>query len=241
MINCLVIDDEPYARELLREFIQKTPSLRFEGAFSSPLKAIDVLRQKKIDVLFLDIQMPDISGIDFLKTLTQRPAVIFTTAFAEYALDGFELDATDYLLKPFDFNRFLKAVNKVTSRPEPVLSKTVTDVSEKVDFIFMKDGNKLVKLELPSILYIKGLREYVTVVTNDRKIISLQSMKSLEDTLPPYFVRIHNSYIVNLRGIDAVYKNKVQIKDTGLPIGITFKKKFFERIAEYFPGKSPMA
>jgi two-component system, LytTR family, response regulator len=240
MIRCLVIDDEPYARELLSEFIIKLPNLKLEGAYSSALSALPALSKKAVDVIFLDIQMPDISGIDFLKTLDKRPCVIFTTAFAEYALEGFELDVVDYLLKPFDFNRFLRAVNKLTLRMEKTAPATYP--AEKAqgrspDFIFIKDGNKLVKVELKNILFIKGTREYVTIHTRDKKIMSLQTLKNLETELPAEFIRVHNSYIVFIPSVGTISKNEVEIEGEIIPIGITYKKNFLERIRIYFPGK----
>ena len=238
MIRCVVIDDEPYARQLLTEFISKVPNLKLEGAFSSALAALPVLSKKNIDVLFLDIQMPDISGIDFLKTLDKRPLVIFTTAFAEYALEGFELDVADYLLKPFDFSRFLKAVNKLSQRIESPAPQPIHDMpSRKSDFIFVKDGTKLVKVNLEDIQFIKGTREYVTIVTAQSKIMSLQSMKALEEELPEIFIRVHNSFIVNITCIDSISKNEIEIGDEIIPVGITYKKLFFEKIRTFFPGR----
>jgi two-component system, LytTR family, response regulator len=238
MIRCVVIDDEPYARQLLTEFISKVPNLKLEGAFSSALAALPVLSKKNIDVLFLDIQMPDISGIDFLKTLDKRPLVIFTTAFAEYALEGFELDVADYLLKPFDFGRFLKAINKLTQRIEsaPVEPIQVTS-SSKSDFMFVKDGTKLVKVDLAEIYFIKGTREYVTIITSGSKIMSLQSMKALEEELPESFIRVHNSFIVNITRINSISKNEIEIGEDIIPVGITYKKSFFEKIKKFFPGR----
>ena len=241
MIRCLVIDDEPFARQLLSDFIKKVPDLYLEGSFSSALKSLEILRRKQIDVLFLDIQMPDISGIEFLKTLDNKPLVIFTTAHAEHALQGFELDVADYLLKPFDFNRFLKSVNKISQRVQAFPRTIVEPAAEKKDFIFIKDGTKLIKIQLNSIRYIKGLREYVTIFTYDKKIMSLQVLKSLEEMLPSKFIRIHNSYIIAFSAIDAVIKNKVQIGLEFIPIGITYKKRFFEELQRYYPGKSPVS
>lgn len=238
MIRCLVIDDEPFARQLLTDFIKKVPDLHLEGSYSSALKALEVLRKKQIDVLFLDIQMPDITGIEFLKSLENKPLVIFTTAYAEHALQGFELDVADYLLKPFDFNRFLKSVNKISQRLQPA-ARTNEATTEKQDFIFIKDGTKLLKVELSTIRYIKGLREYVTIVTKEKKIITLQAMKNLEEMLPGGFIRVHNSYIIAFSAIDSILKNKIQIDNEVIPIGITYKKKFFEELQKYYPGKNP--
>lgn len=238
MIRCVVIDDEPYARQLLAGFIGKVPSLRLEGSFSSALGALDILGTKPVDVIFLDIQMPDITGIDFLKTLDQKPFVIFTTAHAEFALEGFELDVVDYLLKPFDFNRFLKAVNKITQRQDKrVAPQRINEKKDTPnDFIFVKDGTKLVKIELNTILFIKGTREYVTIHTKSKKIMSLQALKNLERELPPEFVRIHNSYIIAIPAINTVAANQVEIGNESIPIGITYKKNFMEKIRNHFPG-----
>lgn len=235
MIRCLVIDDEPLARQLLSDFIKKVPELHLEGSYSSALKALEKLHKDPVNVLFLDIQMPDITGIEFLKTLEHKPLVVFTTAYAEHALQGYELDVADYLLKPFDFNRFLKSINKITQRlkAESVPKSSV----EKSEFIFVKDGTKQVKIPLNSIHYIKGSREYVTLVTDDKKIMSLQTMKSMEEMLPEEFIRIHNSFIVSLQAVTAIFKNKLQVKGEIFPIGITYKKKVFEALGRYYPTK----
>ncbi len=230
MIRCLIVDDEPYARKLLEEFIQKLPELTLVGAAADALSARSILSKQKVDVLFLDIQMPDLTGIDFLKSTTHRPLVIFTTAFAEYALEGFELDAVDYLLKPFDFNRFLKAVNKITERLPSGENRIEKDKTAERDFLFVKDGYKLVKVDLKSVLYIKGSREYVTFVSENSKVMSLLSLKDLEEDLPSDFVRIHHSFIVRINAIQSVTKEEVTIGGESLPIGATYKKRFLERI-----------
>ncbi len=234
MIRCIVIDDEPLARQLLTDFIKKVPELQLEGSFSSALKALEKLRKQQADVLFLDIQMPDITGIEFLKTLEHKPLVVFTTAYAEHALQGYELDVADYLLKPFDFNRFLKSVNKISQR---LKSDSKSGQTEKTDSIFIKDGTKLVKVELSTIRHIKGSREYVTIVTSDKKIMSLQTMKSLEEMLPQEFIRIHNSFIIALPAVETIFKNKLQVGGEVFPIGITYKKKVFEALGRYYPAK----
>jgi two-component system, LytTR family, response regulator len=236
MMRCVVIDDEPYARQLLTEFISRIPDLVMEGAYANPLSALPVLSKKNIDVIFLDIQMPDISGIDFIKTFDRKPSVIFTTAFAEYAIEGFELDVVDYLLKPFDFNRFLKAANKLRQRVGTAPVSPPEKANTPPAFIFVKDGNRLVKVELAGILFIKGTREYVTIHTRDRKIMSLQTLRNLETELPEQFARVHNSYIVNIPSIDVVSKHEIEIAQEIIPIGITYKKSFLEKISRFFPG-----
>ncbi|MBI3219268.1 MAG: response regulator transcription factor [Bacteroidetes bacterium] len=230
MIRCLIVDDEPYARKLLEEFIQKLPELSLVGSAADALSARSILSKQKVDVLFLDIQMPDLTGIDFLKSTAHPPMVIFTTAFAEYALDGFELDAVDYLLKPFDFNRFLKAVNKVTERLASAVSQPEKEKHAERDFLFVKDGYKLVKVDLKSVLYIKGSREYVTFVTGNMKVMSLLSLKDLEKDLPSDFVRIHHSFIVRIDAIQSISHEEVSIGGESFPIGATYKKRFLDRI-----------
>jgi two-component system LytT family response regulator len=233
MIRCLVIDDEPLARKLLEEFIAKTPGLVLVNSFSNPLHAREIIHNKECDVLFLDIQMPDINGLDFLKSSQHKPFVILTTAFAEYALESYELDVVDYLLKPFDFQRFLKAVNKISDRLKTKQVTAETENHSENEFLFIKDGKKLVKVEVSAILYVQGALEYVTIVTKDKKIMSLQSLKNMEQTLPGYFVRIHNSYIANLKAIEEVHKDEVKIANEVLPLGVTYKKLFQEKIKDY--------
>jgi DNA-binding LytR/AlgR family response regulator len=216
-------------------FIKKVPDLELTGSYSSALKALEKLRKTEVDVLFLDIQMPDINGIEFLKTLDHKPLVVFTTAYAEHALQGYELDVADYLLKPFDFNRFLKSINKITLRLNVEASSKTS--AEKNEFIFIKDGTKQVKIPVKSIRYIKGSREYVTIVTDERKIMSLQTMKSMKEMLPDEFIRIHNSFIISLAAVDTIFKNKLQIGDETFPIGITYKKTVLEGLERYYPSK----
>lgn len=235
MIRCVVIDDEPLARQLLTDFIAKVPELSLEGSFSSALNSLELLRKKQVDVLFLDIQMPDITGIEFLKALDHKPLVVFTTAYAEHALTGYELDVADYLLKPFDFNRFLKSITKITQRLKP--ESESKNASDQTEFIFIKDGTKQVKIPVTSIRFIKGSREYVTIVTTDKKVMSLQTMKSMEEILPADFIRIHNSFIISLAAVETIYKNKLQLGNEDFPIGITYKKKVLEALAKYYPTK----
>jgi DNA-binding LytR/AlgR family response regulator len=227
------------ARLLLTEFIGKVPNLNLAGSFSNALSALPALQSKPIDVVFLDIQMPGISGIDFIKTLDKRPRIILTTAFAEYALEGFELDVVDYLLKPFEFNRFLKAVNKIqASTATNDHTHPTPDTRGEKNFIFIKDGTRLVRIDLSDIRYIKGTREYVTVCTRNRKVMSLQTLQSLEQTLPKEFIRVHNSYIIYIPAIQSVDKNSVEIDHESIPIGNTYKKNFFSILSGYSPGSA---
>jgi two-component system LytT family response regulator len=229
-LSCLIVEDEPLARNLLTEYVRKVPYLTLVDACSSPLAAIEVLRKNTIDVMFLDIQMPEITGITLLKTLQKKPLVILTTAYSEYALESYELDVLDYLLKPVTFERFLRAVDKAnqrltsTSQPTTPTEKTA-DTNQP--FVFVKDGTKLVKILLDDILYVEGLKDYVTIHTRQQKITSLQRLKNLEEQLPSNkFIRIHHSYIIALSAIDVVHKGEVQIGNVFIPISDSYKKTF---------------
>ena len=237
-LTCLIVEDEPLARNLMTQYVAKVPALELVKACSNPLEAIEILRGTHIDILFLDVQMPEITGITLLKVLQKKPYVILTTAYSEYALEGYELDVMDYLLKPITFERFLKAVEKATLRltPTPVHEgeKPTAEQSHLVQipelinpFIFVKDGTKLVKIKLSDIMYIEGLKDYITIYTPDKKIVTLQRMKTLETELPDnQFIRIHNSYIVALAWIDSIHKERVQIGKNLLPISDTYRKLF---------------
>lgn len=233
-ISCLIVDDEPLARSLLKDYALKVPSLKLLDVCSSPMAAMPILQTQQVDLLFLDIQMPEITGISFLKIMKKRPLVVLTTAYSEYALESYELDVVDYLLKPITFQRFLQAVDKVSSRLQPQTTSIVTEKSSVAPvqpFIFVKDGTKMVKVNWDDILYIEGLKDYVTIHTKQQKIVSLQRLKSLEEQLPiEQFIRIHNSYIVALSAINSVQKNEVQIGQTTLPISDSYKKSFREFI-----------
>lgn len=233
-LNCLIVDDEPLARNLLVEYVKKVPYFSLAKVCSSPLEAIDAIRAMTVDLLFLDIQMPEITGISLLKTLQKKPLVVLTTAYSEYALESYELDVVDYLLKPITLERFLRAVDKVNQRiakPSsfPTPEKQVLEPSQR--FVFVKDGTKLVKVRWDDILFVEGLKDYVTIHTRQQKIVSLQRLKFLEETLPAdQFIRIHNSFIVALQAIDSVHKDKVQIGSAFLPISDSYRKSFREFI-----------
>jgi two-component system LytT family response regulator len=234
-LKCIIVEDEPLARSLLTEYVRKVPHLELVNAFASPLAAIEVLHKNSIDILFLDIQMPEITGLTLLKTLQRRPLVILTTAYSEYALESYDLDVLDYLLKPVTFERFLKAVDKASQRLTVKTSAGV-ETSKSPDepvqpFVFIKDGTKLVKVRFDDILYVEGLKDYVTIHTRQQKIVSLQRLKSLEEQLPAHkFIRIHHSYIVALEAIDTIHKGEVQVGNAYLPISDSYKKAFKEFI-----------
>lgn len=235
-ISCLIVDDEPLARNLMTAYVKKVTYLELIKSCSSPLEAMEVLRNQPVDLLFLDVQMPEITGINFLKSLQKKPYVVLTTAYSEYALEGYELDVTDYLLKPITFERFLKAVDKVSQRissggSNQPIEKVGSDKPDEPDHIFVKDGTKLVRIRWDDILYVEGLKDYVTIHTHDQKVISLQRLKTLEELLPgEKFIRVHNSFIISLNAIHSVHKDKVQIGEVMIPIGDTYRKAFREKI-----------
>lgn len=221
-INVLVVDDEYLALDLLENFIAEVPDLHLIDKVKSPMTAVNILNQGKVDLLFLDIQMPTLSGINLLKTLKNKPVTIFTTAYSEHAVDAFGLDAIDYLLKPFSFERFLQAVNKAKDRLQDSYSekspKTETSHGEG-GFISIKADSKLIKVFFDDVLYVEGLREYVRIVTDDERFVTLMSLKELEDVLPKTeFLRCHKSYIVNSGKVRAVEGNLLQLKGHSIPV-----------------------
>jgi len=224
------VEDEPLARNLLVEYVKKVSYLELTEATSNPLHALEVLRNNPIDLMFLDIQMPEITGITLLKTLQKKPLVILTTAYSEYALESYDLDVVDYLLKPITFDRFLKAVDKASQRlSSPAVSHETPPPEKGSSFVFIKDGTKLVKINYDDILFVEGLKDYVTIVTKTQKIVSLQRLKSLEAQLPPdKFIRIHHSYIIAIKAVDTIHKGEVQIGGHLIPISDSYRKAFKE-------------
>jgi DNA-binding LytR/AlgR family response regulator len=234
MIRCIAIDDEKLALDLIEDDILKVPFLQLVKKCRSAIEALDVLQAEKIDLIFLDIQMPDISGIQFLKSLPHKPLVIFTTAYEKYALEGFELDVVDYLLKPYSFERFLKAVNKVQehlSVQEKNQEQTAEEISFSNQFIFVKSDYKLVKIEISEIQYIESLKDYVKIVIGDKPVVTLSSMKAIEEKLiAPDFIRVHRSFIVNIRKIQYIHRNFVKVGEKEIPIGDNYKDNFLQII-----------
>jgi two-component system, LytTR family, response regulator len=230
--SCLIVEDEPLARNLITEYVKKIPYLTLVKACGDPMEALEVLRSTSVDILFLDIQMPEITGITLLKILQKKPMVILTTAYSEYALESYELDVVDYLLKPITFDRFLKALEKINQRSSTLASSPVSSIEKSQseappNFVFVKDGTKLVRVNFDDILYVEGLKDYVTIHTKQQKVISLQRLKTLEQQLPAdRFVRIHHSYIIALHAVQAVHKGEVQIGAAMIPISDTYRKNF---------------
>ena len=235
----LILDDEYHARKLLSEYVSKLVFLELVGTAANVFEAMDVLRKEKIDIMLSDIQMPEITGLEFARSLKNPPTVIFTTAYSEYAVESYELDVADYLLKPIAFPRFLQAIDKAVARKgestqrhpmferEELLTEKSTESS-----IVVKSGYKLYNINYDSLLYIEGQREYVTFHTTKQKITTLYSLKDLEEKLPSsLFVRVHKSYIVSIRSIELIDKNTLHISDKKLPIGGSYKEaliKVFE-------------
>lgn len=232
-IKCLVIDDERLAREYIKNYISKIPQLELIGEFNSALKAIDKIKTGEVDLMFLDIQMPDITGVDFLKSLSHPPEVIFTTAYQEYALEGFNLSAVDYLLKPFAFDRFFQAVNKVIDKLENKQGVEVdhtqnlkSQTTFEETYLTIRADRKFYKINFDDIKYIEGQKAYVTFYTTKKKITALASLKELEESLPQkQFIRIHKSYIVAVHDILSLEGNIIEVSDTKLPVGKIYKEQ----------------
>ncbi len=232
--RCLIVDDEPLALDLLEGYVAKTPFLTLAGRCSSAFQAMEMLEKSEADLMFLDIQMPGLSGLEFSRSLKDRPKVIFTTAFEQYALEGFKVDALDYLLKPISYPEFLNAVNKAKRWLEHFEK---TSLPETRNSIFVKADYKLVQIEFNSILYIEGLKDYVKfyLEANEKPILSLMSMKSLEENLPESkFMRVHRSFIVNLDKINTIERNRIVFGKEYIPISENYKEKFHKFVNEKF-------
>ena len=223
-IRCVIVDDEPPAIEVLKKYIEAVTNLELTASCSNAVEAIGLLQHYKIDLLFLDIQMPQLLGTDFVRTLKNPPKIIFTTAYRKFAVEGFELDAVDYLLKPISFERFLKGVNKIlqTSIPSsnPSFSLHNSDKELTDNFLYFRTDRKMVKVFLNEILYVESLKDYIKVITTSKQIITKQAISVLEEILPAdQFLRIHRSYLVATNKIDSFTADDIQIGEKELPIG----------------------
>jgi DNA-binding LytR/AlgR family response regulator len=236
MINTIAIDDEPLALQLVTGYIIKTPILKLAGKFDNPLDANEFLAENSVDLIFVDIQMPDLSGIEFTRLMAKGPKVIFTTAFAKYALEGYKLDIVDYLLKPFSYEEFLTAVNKAQNIIN-LEHKAATGIEANSEFLFLKSDYKIRRINFDDILYVEGLKDYVKVFTrNDPKpILSLSSLKLLESKLPSgKFMRVHRSFIVNLEKIDTIDRSRIVFGKEYIPVSDQYKDKFQEFLDKNF-------
>ncbi|MDB5011786.1 MAG: DNA-binding response regulator [Mucilaginibacter sp.] len=240
MIRCLVVDDEPLALHILEDYISKVPFLELVKATTNPIEALTLVQEGNIDLVFLDVQMPELTGIQFLKIANGKTKVILTTAYSQYALEGYELDVVDYLLKPIAFDRFFKSAQKAQGIIQPNVKQIVIEPIQQVqqqqqdflsDFIFVKSEYKIQKVYLHQILFIEGLKDYISIFTSAERIITLQNMKKMEDTLPEkHFVRVHKSYIVALNKIDSIERSRIFIGDKIIPVGDTYRDNFFKII-----------
>jgi len=231
--RCVIIDDEPIAREIIRDYISKINELEIIAEFKKPVDALTFLNENRTDLLFLDINMPEINGISFAKSLSDPPAIIFTTAYREFAAEGFELQAIDYLVKPISFDRFLKAVNHYLRLQTKSVAAVPSETREKAEdeFILLKDNKKTHKVYLHDIKYIESDGDYIRFYLQNKKLMIRGSLSSLETTLPsPLFLRIHNSYMVNLNKVNAVTIFSVEIDGTELPISRSHKEKVMKAL-----------
>lgn len=230
-MKCIIVDDEPLAREILESYVEKVPFLKLIASCKNAFEALDKIQQEKPDVIFLDIQMPDLNGIQFYESLVYKPLVIFTTAYSDYAVSGFDLDATDYLVKPFSFDRFMKAVNKARVNQKKEVLEDSGNFRRK--FMFVKDGVKIVRVPYDDILYFEGMKDYVKIVMKGKFILTLISMQHMADKLPnDLFVRVHRSYIVSISKIEKVEKNRVVIADKWIPVGNSYKSLLSDALGQ---------
>lgn len=229
-LNCIVIDDEKPARDQIIEYIERVPFLNFLQSFNNAIEPLSFINSNKVDIIFLDIEMEDFTGLQFAKTLKEKPHIILTTAYDQYAIEAFNLEVCDYLLKPISFERFLQSVNKVFK----LYSKSNVDsenVTDHKNYAFFKVGYKIKRINFSDILFIEGQRDYLKIITVDGSEMILMSFKEIEDILPGnYFLRVHKSYIVALNKIDSINRNRVYIKNNIIPVGEIFRKTFQDRI-----------
>ncbi|MEE4258556.1 MAG: LytTR family DNA-binding domain-containing protein [Bacteroidales bacterium] len=235
-INCIAIDDEPLALDKIREYIKRIGYLNLLSTFENAVDALEFLKENQVDLIFLDIQMEELTGIQMLETLQVKPKVVLTTAYDEYALKGYELDVCDYLLKPISFQRFLQACEKVYKQidPENYINKeqSVThDNSNKQNYFFVKNGNKTQKIDFDEILFVEGMKDYLRIWTHKEKVMTLLSFKKLEDILPPdKFIRIHKSYLIAIDKIESIERNRIKMAGERLPIGNSYRREFYKII-----------
>ncbi|WP_298647380.1 LytTR family DNA-binding domain-containing protein [uncultured Proteiniphilum sp.] len=235
ILNCWIVDDEPLALSLLESYVQKTSFLRLTGKYSNALSAMKHLAEEKVDLLFLDIQMPEVNGMEFARIINDHTRIIFTTAFSEYALEGYKVSALDYLLKPFSFTDFLTAAKKALNWFEMTEKRPVAEALQESAGIFVKSDYKLLHVLYDDILYIEGLKDYVKIYTGNQSkpILSLISLKMLEEELPSdRFIRIHRSYIIHKNKISSINKRRILIGEKQIPMGETYRKQFMSVIGQ---------
>lgn len=235
MINCIAIDDEPLALKQISNYIEKTAFLNLQAGFDNAMDALQFISKNEVDLIFLDIHMPDLSGMDMAKSLNNGPEIIFTTAYSEYALDGFKVNALDYILKPLDYATFLKSALKAQTYFDR-LNTASEDVNVSPDHLFIKSEYKIIRIEIENILYIEGMREYVRIhLENAKPLMTLLSMKKIEQKLSDSsFMKVHRSYIVNLKKITTIERNRIIFDDVYIPVSDQHKDKFQNYIDNNF-------
>ncbi|MEO6734552.1 MAG: LytTR family DNA-binding domain-containing protein [Ferruginibacter sp.] len=230
LINCIIIDDEPLARKGLKEYVADAGFLNLVAEFDSPLKAAELLAGGEVQLIFLDIQMPKITGLEFIRTIKNAPPVIFTTAYPDYAVEGFEINAMDYLVKPISFERFLKAALKAKEYYE-IREKNINELAGTVPYFFIKADNKLVKIMLDDVVFAEGLQNYVCIHTKDKKYITYLTFKAVEDYLPAdRFIKVHKSYIIAASKVQSINGNEVQVGEHLVPISRNLKDEVMEKL-----------
>lgn len=234
-ITCYIIDDEPLAQEILEEYVAKVPFLELKGTFMSPLEATSQMENDTPDLLFLDINMPDLDGLSFISMLNPKPMIILTTAYDQYALKAFELEVKDYLLKPFSFERFYKSVLRLyqeqNSKQQTEKKEIKTDAQEESEFIFLKVGHRIQKIAIKDIIYIEGMKDYIRIHTVKEKIMTLMNFAKLEELLPvTKFARVHRSFMVAIDKIEHIDRKRIKISDQIIPISDTYAEGFFRML-----------
>lgn len=240
-LKCIAVDDEPLALDIIADYVAKVPFLELVKRTESAIEAMQLVQEGNIDLVFLDIQMPELTGIQFLKIAGNKASYILTTAYSQYALESYDLNVSDYLLKPIAFDRFYKAVEKVRNQHQkqeaatvapPVSEPAVAPATAQIqDFIFVKTEHKIQKIELDDILYIEGLKDYISIFTKTERVITLQNMKKMEETLPKgSFIRVHKSYIIAVDKIESIERSRIAIAGKTIPVGDTYRDAFFKLI-----------
>lgn len=237
MVRCIAVDDEPLALDIIADYVAKIPELTLVASTTNAIEALAMVQNGEVDLAFLDVQMPELTGLQFLKIINGKCDVILTTAYPQYALDGYELNVVDYLLKPIAFDRFYRSVQKVLANrtpqaPQPVAAQPAATGSS-ADFIFVKTEHKIQRVDLDDILYIEGLKDYISIYTTAERVVTLQNMKKMEEILPTgRFVRVHRSYIVALDKIASIERGRIFIEDKVIPVGDTYRDTFYKYIGD---------
>lgn len=229
--RCIIVEDEPLAQKLLEDYISKVPSLELKATFTSPIQASIYLKNTPVDLIFLDIEMQEINGLELLDTLTFKPHVIFTTAYSQYAVESYDKDAIDYLLKPIKFERFLKAINKIPFKAATVAETPGSEV--KNEFLYVKSDRQLIKLYYNDIHFIKSLQDYVVFMLEDRSHVVHHTLKKLETLLPPQFQRVHYSYIINLDKVQKLQDNHLHVLNERIPLGNSYRDAILQELKKW--------